>query len=133
MLNNVTFERKFLTWVSRIEHHDFCFFHVHCKSIFNIELLECILIVVVVSPLTLVSKRGHLQKATTIHACLLGLVHCIFCYLSALLGHPNIAQTVGAERTTLLHTLLALEARGDTLVWVVDVYGILGIHRLQAL
>jgi hypothetical protein len=33
----------------------------------------------------------------------------------------------------LLHTLLAFEARDDTLAWVVDVYGILGIHCLQAL
>jgi hypothetical protein len=32
----------------------------------------------------------------------------------------------------LLHTLLALEAGGDTLTWVVDAYGILGIHHLQA-
>jgi hypothetical protein len=33
----------------------------------------------------------------------------------------------------LLHTLLALKARGDdTLAWVVDAYGILGIHRLHA-
>jgi hypothetical protein len=32
----------------------------------------------------------------------------------------------------LLHTLLAPEVGGDTLVWVVDAYGILGIHRLQA-
>jgi hypothetical protein len=28
--------------------------------------------------------------------------------------------------------LLAPEARGDTLAWVVDAYGILDIHRLQA-
>jgi hypothetical protein len=28
--------------------------------------------------------------------------------------------------------LLALEVGGDTLVWVVDAYGIFGIHRLQA-
>jgi hypothetical protein len=34
--------------------------------------------------------------------------------------------------TTLLHTLLALEAGGDTLTWVINVYGILSIHRLQA-
>jgi len=27
---------------------------------------------------------------------------------------------------------LALEAEGDTLAWVADAYGILGIHRLQA-
>jgi hypothetical protein len=40
MLNNVTLEHKLLAWVSRIEHHDFCFFHVHYKSTFNIELLE---------------------------------------------------------------------------------------------
>jgi hypothetical protein len=33
----------------------------------------------------------------------------------------------------LLHTLLAREAGGDTLTWVVDAYGILGIHYLQAL
>jgi len=32
----------------------------------------------------------------------------------------------------LFHTLLTLEARGDTFGWVVDVYDILGIHRLQA-
>jgi hypothetical protein len=32
----------------------------------------------------------------------------------------------------LLHTLLAFEARGDTFAWVVNAYGILGIHRLQA-
>jgi hypothetical protein len=28
--------------------------------------------------------------------------------------------------------LLAPEVRGDTFVWVIDAYGILGIHRLQA-
>jgi hypothetical protein len=33
----------------------------------------------------------------------------------------------------LLHTLLALEAGGDTLTWVVNAYGIFGIHCLQAL
>jgi hypothetical protein len=33
---------------------------------------------------------------------------------------------------TLFHTLLALEAGGDTFAWVVDAYGILGIHHLQA-
>jgi hypothetical protein len=38
----------------------------------------------------------------------------------------------GVERTTLLHTLLALEAGGDNLAWAVDAYGILGIHCLQA-
>jgi hypothetical protein len=32
----------------------------------------------------------------------------------------------------LLHTLLAPKAGGDTLAWVVDAYGILGIHQLQA-
>jgi len=35
MLNIVTFKHKLLAWVSRIEHHDFCFFHVHYKSTFN--------------------------------------------------------------------------------------------------
>jgi hypothetical protein len=38
--NNVPFEHKLLAWVSRVEHHDFCFFHVHCKSTFITELLE---------------------------------------------------------------------------------------------
>jgi len=38
----------------------------------------------------------------------------------------------GAKKATLLHTLLAFEAKGDTFAWVVDAYGILGIHRLQA-
>jgi hypothetical protein len=33
----------------------------------------------------------------------------------------------------LLHTLLTPEARGDTFAWVVDAYGMLGIHCLQAL
>ncbi len=33
----------------------------------------------------------------------------------------------------MFHTLLTPEARGDTLAWVVDAYGIFGIHRLQAL
>jgi hypothetical protein len=33
----------------------------------------------------------------------------------------------------LLHTLLAPEVGGDTLAWVVDTYGILGIHHLHAL
>jgi hypothetical protein len=32
----------------------------------------------------------------------------------------------------LFHTLLALEAGGDTFAWVVDAYDILGIHHLQA-
>ncbi len=32
----------------------------------------------------------------------------------------------------MLHTLLAPKAGGDTLDWVVDVYGIFGIHCLQA-
>jgi hypothetical protein len=31
----------------------------------------------------------------------------------------------------LLHTLLAPEARGDTLAWVIDAYCILSIHCLQ--
>jgi hypothetical protein len=39
-------------------------------------------------------------------------VHRILCRLNALLGHPNIAQTIGAERTTLFNTLLASEAGG---------------------
>ncbi len=42
-LNNVTFEHKFLAWVSRIKHHDFCFFMFtisprlaqNCWSAFN--------------------------------------------------------------------------------------------------
>jgi hypothetical protein len=34
-LNNITFKHKPLAWVSRIEHHDFCFFHIHCKSMFT--------------------------------------------------------------------------------------------------
>jgi len=34
-LNNVTFKHKLLAWVNRIEHHDFCFFHVHYESTFN--------------------------------------------------------------------------------------------------
>jgi hypothetical protein len=41
-LNKITFEHKLLTWVNEIEHHDFCFFLVHCKSTFNTELLECV-------------------------------------------------------------------------------------------
>ncbi len=41
-LNNVTFKHKLLAWVSRIEHHNFCFFHVHYKSMFSTKLLECI-------------------------------------------------------------------------------------------
>jgi len=61
---------------------------------------------------------------------MLGLVHLIFYRPSAPLGHPNITQTIRVERTTLLHTLLAPEAGGDTLIWVVDAYGILGIHYL---
>jgi hypothetical protein len=32
----------------------------------------------------------------------------------------------------LLHTLLAPKVGGDTFVWVVDAYDILGIHRVQA-
>jgi hypothetical protein len=32
----------------------------------------------------------------------------------------------------LFHTLLPPQAGGDTLAWVVNAYGILGIHRLQA-
>jgi hypothetical protein len=32
----------------------------------------------------------------------------------------------------LFHTLLTPEAKGDTLVWVVDAYNILSLHRLQA-
>jgi len=75
-------------------------------------------------------KQGHLQKVTTIHAHLPKSVHRIFCHLNAPLGHPNIAQTIGAERTTLFHTLLAPKAGADALAWVVDVYGILGIHHL---
>jgi len=75
-------------------------------------------------------EQGHLQKATTICAHLLRLVHHILCRLNAPIGHPNITQTIGAERTTLFHTLLAPEAGGDTLTWVVDAYGILGIHCL---
>jgi hypothetical protein len=129
--NNITFKHKFLAWVNRIEHHDFSFFHVHYKSTFNIELLAGVrLIVVAVPPMTPTSKRNHLQKATAICARLLGPVHHILCCPSALLGHPNIAQTVGVERTTLFHTLLAPEAGGDTFAWVVNVYGILGIHRM---
>jgi hypothetical protein len=49
------------------------------------------------------------------------------------LGHLNIAQIIGGEKTTLFHTLLAFEGWGDTLAWVVDAYSILGIHHLQAL
>jgi hypothetical protein len=59
-------------------------------------------------------------------------VHRIFYHPNTLVGHPNITQTIGAERITLLHTLLAHEARGDTLAWVVDVYYIVGIHCLLA-
>ncbi len=33
----------------------------------------------------------------------------------------------------MLHTLLTLEARGNTFAWVVDAYDILGIHHMQAL
>jgi hypothetical protein len=32
----------------------------------------------------------------------------------------------------LFHTLLAPKVGGDTFTWVVDAYGILGIHHLQA-
>jgi hypothetical protein len=32
----------------------------------------------------------------------------------------------------LFHTLLTPKAGGDTFTWVVDAYGIFGIHRLQA-
>ncbi len=46
-------------------------------------------------PLTPTSKRGHLQKATAIRACMLGPVHRILYCPSAPLGHPNIAQTIG--------------------------------------
>jgi hypothetical protein len=42
MFNNVTFKHKLLAWLNRIEHHDFCFFHIHCKSTFNTKLLECV-------------------------------------------------------------------------------------------
>jgi len=41
-LNNVTFKHKLLAWVNKIKHHDFCFFHVHYKSVFSTELLECV-------------------------------------------------------------------------------------------
>jgi hypothetical protein len=41
-LNNITFKHKLLVWVHRIEHHDFCFLHVHGKPTFSIELMECI-------------------------------------------------------------------------------------------
>jgi hypothetical protein len=40
MLNSVTFKQKLLAWVSKIEHHDFCFYHVNRKLTFNIKLLE---------------------------------------------------------------------------------------------
>jgi hypothetical protein len=75
-------------------------------------------------------ERGHLQKIITIHARLLGSMHHIFCRPSAPLRHQNIAQIIGVERAILLHTLLAPETKGDTLAWVVDAYGILGIHYL---
>jgi len=41
-LNNITFKHKLLTWVSKIEHRDFCFFHIRYKSTFSTELLECV-------------------------------------------------------------------------------------------
>jgi len=78
------------------------------------------LTIVAIPLLISTSKRGHLQKITAIRARLLGPVHCILYRPNALLGHPNIAQIVKVERTTLLHTLLALQVRGDTFTWVVD-------------
>jgi hypothetical protein len=77
-------------------------------------------------------EQGHLQKVTAICAHLLRSVHCILYHPNAPLGHPKKAQTIRAERTTMLHTLLTLEAGGDTFTWVVNVYGILGIHHLYA-
>jgi hypothetical protein len=52
------------------------------------------LTIVIVPPLISTSEQGHLQKTTAICACLLWLVHRIFCRPSAPLGDPNIAQTV---------------------------------------
>ncbi len=40
MLNSVTFKHKLLAWVNRVEHHDFCFFHIHRKPTFNTKLLS---------------------------------------------------------------------------------------------
>ncbi len=39
-LNSVTFKQKLLAWVNRVEHHDFCFFHIHGKPMFSTKLLE---------------------------------------------------------------------------------------------
>jgi hypothetical protein len=73
------------------------------------------LTIIVVPFLTPTSKLGHLQKAIAIHACLLRPMHRILYCLSGPLGHPNIAQIIGAERTTLFHTLLTPKVGGDTL------------------
>jgi len=39
-LNSVIFKHKLLAWINKVEHHDFCFFHIHDKPMFNTELLE---------------------------------------------------------------------------------------------
>ncbi len=93
--------------------------------------VEARLTIIVIPPLTPMSEQGCLQKAVAIRACLLGSLHHILCRPSALVRHPNITQTIGGWRTTLLHTLLAPKTGGDTLAWVVDAYDILGIHCLQ--
>jgi hypothetical protein len=38
--NNITFKQKLLAWVNKVEHHGFCFFHVHDEPMFNTELLK---------------------------------------------------------------------------------------------
>jgi hypothetical protein len=68
-----------------------CSLYVHVQH----KTIGVRLTIVIIPPLTLTLKQGHLQKATTIRARLLKPVHRIFYRPSALLGHPNIAQIGG--------------------------------------
>jgi len=88
--NNVTFKHKLLAWVSRIEHHDFCFFHVHRKAHVQHKTVGVCLTVVVISPLT-PTLKGHLQQTIAIRVSLLGPVHRIHCRPST----PHIANLFG--------------------------------------
>jgi len=54
-----------------------------------------------VPPLTPTLEQGYLQKTITIRAHLLRPMHHIFRCLSALLGHPNIAQIIGGWEDNL--------------------------------
>jgi hypothetical protein len=59
------------------------------------RIVEVCLTIVVIPPLTPMSKQGRLQKVTTIRARPLRLVHHILCRPSAPLKHSNIIQIVG--------------------------------------